>query len=63
VPDDNIKTTPRGKANRAVRDSHEELGTRTRHLEEERRRERTLELRFLLPGERVGTETQRPSAP
>jgi chloride channel protein, CIC family len=39
------------------------LKARARHLEEERRRERTLKLRFLLPGRRVGTETQRPPAP
>jgi CIC family chloride channel protein len=39
------------------------LKARARHLEEERRRERTLKLRFLLPGKRVGTETPRPSAP
>jgi CBS domain-containing protein len=39
------------------------LKVRARHLGEERRRERTLELTFLLPGVRMGTETQKPSAP
>jgi chloride channel protein, CIC family len=34
------------------------LKARTRHLEEERRREQTLKLRFLLPGGRVETETE-----
>jgi CIC family chloride channel protein len=35
------------------------LKARARHLEEERRRERTLKLRFLLPGDRVTGETER----
>ena len=39
------------------------LKARARHLEEERRRERTLKLRFLLPGSRVKTEPERPPAP
>jgi H+/Cl- antiporter ClcA/CBS domain-containing protein len=34
------------------------LKARARHLEEERRRERTLKLRFLLPGDRVTGETE-----
>jgi chloride channel protein, CIC family len=34
------------------------LKARTRHLEEERRREQTLKLRFLLPGGRVEAETE-----
>jgi CBS domain-containing protein len=34
------------------------LKARARHLEEERRRERPLKLRFLLPGGRVTEETQ-----
>jgi H+/Cl- antiporter ClcA len=34
------------------------LKARARHLEEERRRERTLKLRFLLPGGRVSSETE-----
>jgi hypothetical protein len=38
------------------------LKARARHLEEERRRERPLQLRFLLPGGRV-TETTRTPAP
>ena len=38
------------------------LKARARHLEEERRRERTLKLRFLLPGGRVTPETQAPTA-
>jgi len=38
------------------------LKARARHLEEERRRERTLKLRFLLPGGRVSPETQTPTA-
>jgi CBS domain-containing protein len=33
------------------------LKARTKHLEEERRREQTLKLRFLRPGRRVETET------
>jgi len=37
------------------------LKARARHLEEERRRERTLKLRFLLPGGRVSGETEVPS--
>jgi CIC family chloride channel protein len=36
------------------------LKARARHLEEERRRERPLKLRFLLPGGRVSEETQAP---
>jgi CIC family chloride channel protein len=36
------------------------LKARARHLEEERRRERPLQLRFLLPGGRVTEETQTP---
>ena len=38
------------------------LKARTRHLEEERRRERTLQLRFLLPGGKVSKETDLPAA-
>ena len=38
------------------------LKARARHLEEERRRERPLTLRFLLPGGRVTEETQTPVA-
>ena len=34
------------------------LKARARHLEEERRRERTLKLRFLLSGDRVTGETE-----
>ena len=34
------------------------LKARARHLEEERRRERTLKLRFPLPGDRVTGETE-----
>ncbi|HYL64203.1 MAG TPA: chloride channel protein [Candidatus Methylomirabilis sp.] len=37
------------------------LKARTRHLEEERRREQTLKLRFLLPGARAGNETETPA--
>ena len=37
------------------------LKARARHLEEERRRERTLKLRFLLPGGRVTQETETPA--
>ena len=37
------------------------LKARARHLEEERRRERPLQLRFLLPGGRVADETQAPT--
>jgi chloride channel protein, CIC family len=37
------------------------LKARGRHLEEESRRERTLKLRFLLPGGRVVRETERPA--
>jgi hypothetical protein len=37
------------------------LKARARHLEEERRRERTLKLRFLLPGGRVTEEPQTPA--
>jgi len=37
------------------------LKARARHLEEERRRERTLKLRFLLPGGRVAEETETPA--
>ena len=36
------------------------LKARARHLEEERRRERPLHLRFLLPGGRVTEETETP---
>jgi H+/Cl- antiporter ClcA/predicted transcriptional regulator len=36
------------------------LKARTRYLDEERRRERPLQLRFLLPGGRVADETQTP---
>jgi chloride channel protein, CIC family len=36
------------------------LKARTRHLEEERRRERTLQLRYLLPGGRVSREAETP---
>jgi CBS domain containing-hemolysin-like protein len=36
------------------------LKARTRHLEEERRRERTLQLRFLLPSGKVSKETDLP---
>jgi CBS domain-containing protein len=39
------------------------LKARSRHLEEERRRERTLNLRFLLPGRREETETETPGVP
>ncbi len=39
------------------------LKARTRHLEEERRRERVLNLRFFLPGGTVRDETQTPVAP
>jgi CIC family chloride channel protein len=39
------------------------LKARSRHLEEERRRERTLRLRFLLPGGGVSRETEIPTAP
>jgi len=39
------------------------LKARSRHLEEERRRERTLNLRFLLPGRREETETETPAVP
>jgi chloride channel protein, CIC family len=39
------------------------LKARSRHLEEERRRERTLNLRFLLPGRREETETETPVVP
>jgi chloride channel protein, CIC family len=38
------------------------LKARGRHLEEERRRERTLRLRFLLPGGKVTEETETPIA-
>jgi len=38
------------------------LKARARHLEEERRRECTLKLRFLLPGGRVSGETEVPSS-
>jgi CBS domain-containing protein len=38
------------------------LNARARHLEEERRRERPLKLRFLLPGGRATDETQPPVA-
>ena len=34
------------------------LKARSRHLEEERRRERTLQLRFLLPGGKTSKETE-----
>lgn len=37
------------------------LKARARHLEEERRREQTLNLKFLLPGKRVETETETPT--
>ncbi|HXJ03662.1 MAG TPA: chloride channel protein [Candidatus Acidoferrum sp.] len=39
------------------------LKARSRHLEEERRREKTLKLRFFLPGRRVKTEPDTPPAP
>jgi chloride channel protein, CIC family len=39
------------------------LKARTRHLEEERRRERVLSLRFFLPGGGVEGEAQTPAAP
>jgi CBS domain-containing protein len=39
------------------------LKARTRHLEEERRREQPLKLKFLLPGRRVERETETPVAP
>ena len=39
------------------------LKARTRHLEEERRRERVLSLRFFLPGSEVKDETGTPAAP
>jgi CBS domain-containing protein len=39
------------------------LKARTRHLEEERRRERVLNLRFFLPGAGAQDETQSPAAP
>jgi hypothetical protein len=38
------------------------LKARSRHLEEERQRERTLRLRFLLPGGEVSRETEMPTA-
>ncbi len=38
------------------------LKARTRHLEEERRRERTLKFRFLDPGKRDREGTQSPAA-
>jgi CBS domain-containing protein len=38
------------------------LKARTRHLEEERRRERTLKLRFLVPGGKVCEESELPAA-
>jgi hypothetical protein len=38
------------------------LKARARHLDEERRRERTLKLRFLLPGGRRAEETETPAA-
>jgi chloride channel protein, CIC family len=38
------------------------LKARARHLEEERRRERTLQLRFLLPGGRTSKETETTAA-
>jgi CIC family chloride channel protein len=38
------------------------LKARARHLEEERRRERPLKLRFLLPGGRITEETRTPMA-
>jgi H+/Cl- antiporter ClcA/CBS domain-containing protein len=39
------------------------LKARSRHLEEERRREKTLKLRFFLPARRVETEAETPPAP
>ena len=39
------------------------LKARRRHLEEERRRERVLSLRFFLPGSGVDDEAQTPAAP
>jgi CBS domain-containing protein len=36
------------------------LKARTRHLEEERRRDQPLKLKFLLPGSRIESETERP---
>jgi chloride channel protein, CIC family len=39
------------------------LKARARHLEEERRRERTLKLKFLMPGIRLGTKRDTPFAP
>jgi chloride channel protein, CIC family len=38
------------------------LKARTRHLEEERRREQPLKLKLLFPGRRAGTETKPPAA-
>jgi CBS domain containing-hemolysin-like protein len=39
------------------------LKARGRHLEEERRRERTLKLRFFLPGQRAQEKTNIPPSP
>ena len=39
------------------------LKARARHLEEERRREQTLNFRFFLPGKRVETEAETPPVP
>lgn len=39
------------------------LKARTRHLEEERRREQVISLRFFLPGGEVKNETETPAAP
>ncbi len=39
------------------------LKARARHLEEERRRERTLKLRFFLPGARLAEEKDIPVNP
>jgi chloride channel protein, CIC family len=39
------------------------LKARTRHLEEERRREQVLSLRFFLPGNEVKDETETPATP
>ncbi len=38
------------------------LKARTRHLEEERRREPTIQLRFLLPGGGVSKESELPAS-
>jgi len=69
VLDDNIKTTPHGKANKAVRDRHEALGDFTTTL-----RVVPISCLAMVIGalcafvalvllRLTGTETQRPSAP